>query len=196
MIFSKKNLSIILLSSFVCTTIFFYYLNFQQENSGFYLKKQNLGQVLIKESDFLKFQELKFLNANGEFRFSKKNADSQLWSMDTPQQNMANELFFNQLYQLLTTSKIKKIIPLSDLNLKTYLLDRPKTTLTFSDSNKEKFELIIGLANTIDNSIYLKTSNRQAIFYLDLPSGFALTNYNLSDLIESRIFPSLSTSWL
>jgi hypothetical protein len=126
-------------------------------------------------------------NKSGEYTF-ERDTNNQIspWHMKAPRDIAGNSVFIDKLFTSLSFSKVKKIFPDEKINDSNFSLDRPTAMLTLVNQNGKTTSITVGLMNTIDNSTYLKISNRSGIFHVDAPS-VSLENATLLDLVESQI---------
>lgn len=126
-------------------------------------------------------------NKSGEYTF-ERDSENQIspWHMKSPRDIAGNSVFIDKLFTSLSLSKVKKVFPDEKINDSNFSLDKPTSTLVFSDQSGKTTTIQVGLMNTIDNSTYLKISGKSGIFHVDAPS-VSLENATLVDLVESQI---------
>ena len=132
-------------------------------------------------------KQITLKNKSGEYKFERiENNNISPWHMVSPRNISANSLFIEKLFSALMTIKVKKIFPDEKINNSNFSIDKPTSTLNLIDQNGKIVSIIFGLMNTIDNSTYLKISDRQGIFHVEAPN-VSLENASIINLIESQI---------
>lgn len=181
----SANTILILFVLFIISTV--YFTNIFKSND------QNNSKVIQRTkaipSDYLnRIAKIQFKNKNGSFHF-EKNANNQVspWQMTEPRNITANSVFFDKIFSFLSTYQVKKIYPNDKINNSNFSLEKPLAMFDFFLDDGRFIHVDIGLNNTIDNSIYIKSNLVNGILHLDTP-GVSLENATLLDLIESQIF--------
>ena len=144
---------------------------------------------LFKEKDLAPIAKISLKNKSGNYIFEKleKNQISP-WHMTSPRDVTANSIFIEKLFHSLTSNKIKNIFPNDRINNSNFSLEKPNAIITLETKESKKPLVInVGLLNTIDNTTYIKISDRSSIFQVEVPS-ISLENATILDLIESKIF--------
>lgn len=142
---------------------------------------------LFATNDLDKVYKISLKNKSGEYIFERKENDlSSPWHMVSPRNISANSLYIRRLFDALSTIKVKKIFPEEKLNTSNFSIDKPNSTIGLIDQNGKIITIVFGLMNTIDNSTYLKISERSGIYHVEAPN-VSLENASISDLIESQI---------
>lgn len=145
--------------------------------------------TLFKANELESINRISLKNKTGSYVFEKieKNQISP-WHMTSPRNVTANSIFIDKLFSSLTTNKIKNTFPNDKINTSNFSLEQPNASLTFEDSvSKKSIILEVGLLNTIDNTTYIKVSDKNNIYQVEVPS-VSLENATILDLIESKIF--------
>lgn len=143
---------------------------------------------LFNQKELESIIRISLKNKSGEYIFERvdKNPDS-AWHMVSPQNIFANSIFIEKLFSSLNIIKTKKMLANTPTNISNFSLDKPTAILTLTDDLGKKIILQVGIMNTIDNSTYLKVSEKTEIFHVEAPT-ISLENTTLADLIESKIF--------
>jgi hypothetical protein len=145
--------------------------------------------TLFKMNEFIPVSKISLKNKSGTYIFEKieKNQISP-WHMISPRNITANSIFIEKLFTSLSTIKIKKIFPNDKINQLNFSLDKPNASLTMESVQTQKIiNLDIGLVNTIDNTTYIKVSDKNSIYQVEVPN-LPIENASILDLIESKIF--------
>jgi hypothetical protein len=179
------NLIFFIFIIFISTTV---YLSKVLKND------QNVANIISQNLKLFKVEEIKQItkihikNKNGDFEFEKSEADqAKPWLLTSPKQIALNSHFLDNLFTFLTEASIKKTYLNDKLNNSNFSLEKPTATITLNTLNNIQFNIDVGLSNSIDNSIYIKSSNRPGIIHIESPT-FSFENISLFDLIESQIF--------
>lgn len=125
--------------------------------------------------------QISLTNKTGTYVFTKAE-DS--WLMILPKEYKKNSIFIEKLYNSLMTIKTKKQVADNAENASRFSLDKPSATLTLSNDLKT-IAIDIGIMNTIDNSTYVKISEKFGIYHIEAPSR-SLENITVADLIETK----------
>lgn len=127
-------------------------------------------------------------NKSGEYIFERASLEvGSPWSMTSPKTVASGSVFIDKLFSNLITIKTKKYLPDTNSNSLNFSLDKPTATITLTDKNQKSYSLNIGIMNTIDQSTYVRISEKKGIYHIEAPSD-SLENITINDLIESRIF--------
>ena len=144
---------------------------------------------LFKNEELAAVTKITLKNKSGLFTFEKldKNQISP-WHMTAPRDVTANSIFIEKLFHALANNKVKNFLPNDKINQSNFSLEKPNTTLTLESSNQSKPIIMdIGLVNTIDNTTFVRISNKENILQVEVPN-IVLENITILDLIESKIF--------
>lgn len=180
-----SNLALIAFTLFVISAVIFSNLFKTSEFNSNNIAK-NLK--LFTPNEIININKVVLKNKSGEYTFEKDISNQVApWMMTNPRPITANSSFFEKLNNLLLKSNIKKLYSNDKINNQNYSLDKPICTIQLISNNQPKYQIEIGLLNTIDNSIYLKTNKKNAIIHLD-STNINFEKLNLLDLIESQIF--------
>jgi Domain of unknown function (DUF4340) len=144
------------------------------------------NKEIIEQSKVFNITKLTLKNKSGEYIFERTDTATP-WHMTSPKELSANSFFIEKLFSSLNVIKTKKLLPDDKANNSNFSLDKPTAILTLTNGVGTNIVLDIGIMNTIDNSTYLKITNRQGIYHVEAPS-IALENVTLNDLIEATIF--------
>lgn len=151
-------------------------------------------QELIEQSLVFKNKELENVtrlslkNKSGEFIFERSSTeDSSKWHMTSPRDISVNSVFVEKLFSSLKTINTKKLLDDDKTNNSNFSLEKPTAILTLTDDQDKSIILNVGIMNTIDNSTYLKISEKPGIYHVEAPS-ISLENITLADLVESSVF--------
>lgn len=145
--------------------------------------------TLFKSNELDQTTKITLQNKSGSYIFEKleKNQISP-WHMISPRNVTANSIFIEKLFNSLITIKIKNLFPNDPINNSNFSLEKPNATLTFENPASQKVTVVnIGLLNTIDNTTYIKVSDKNNIYQVEVPS-VSVENATILDLIESKIF--------
>lgn len=127
-------------------------------------------------------------NKSGEFTFVRPDTlSTSSWYMTIPRDISVNSIFIEKLFSSLTVIKTKKILDDNKANNSNFSLEKPTTILTLKNNLNKNMILNVGIMNTIDNSTYMKISERAGIYHVEAPS-ISLENITLADLVESTVF--------
>lgn len=142
---------------------------------------------LFTTSDLGSVNKITLKNKSGEYIFERNDNNAiSPWHMVSPRDISANSVFIETLFKALTTIKVKKIFPDEKINISNFSIDKPTSVIDLIDQSGSVITMSFGLMNTIDNSTYLKISNRNGIFHVEAPN-VSLENATILDLIESQI---------
>jgi hypothetical protein len=144
---------------------------------------------LFNAEELRPITKISLKNKSGDYIFEKleKNQISP-WHMTSPRDVTANSIFIEKLFHSLTSIKVKSTFPNDRITSSNFSLDKPNATLTLEVKDSPKPIIVyIGLLNTIDNTTYVKISERNNIFQVEVPS-VSLEDATILDLIESKIF--------
>lgn len=149
---------------------------------------QVIEQVrLFTNNELSTINKIVLKNKSGEYAFERDpNNQISPWRMTAPREISGNSVFIDKLFTSLSFSKVKKVFPEEKINYSNFSLDKPTTTLTLIDQAGKTTTILVGLMNTIDNSTYLKISDKSGIFHVDAPT-VSLENATIVDLVESQI---------
>jgi hypothetical protein len=179
------NLIFLIFIIFISTTV---YLSNVLKND------QSVANIITQNLKLFKVEEIKQItkvhikNKNGDFEFEKSEVDhTKPWLLTSPKQIALSSHFLDNLFSFLTEASIKKTYLNDKLNNSNFSLEKPTATMTLNTLNNIQFNIDVGLSNSIDNSIYIKSSNRPGIIHIESPT-FSFENISLLDLIESQIF--------
>ncbi len=143
---------------------------------------------VFSQNELESINRLSFKNKSGEFTFERNvNNQKSPWHMVSPRAVSTNSIFIEKLFDSLGTIKIKKVFPEEKINLSNFSIDKPTTLLNLYDKKGKILTITVGLMNSIDNTTYLKISQRPGIFHSEAPS-LSLENATILDLTESQIF--------
>lgn len=148
-----------------------------------------IEQSLVFNSKELEsVNKISLKNKSGEYIFERASLEvGSPWSMTSPKTVASGSVFIDKLFSNLITIKTKKYLPDTNSNSLNFSLDKPTATITLTDKNQKSYSLNIGIMNTIDQSTYVRISERKGIYHIEAPSE-SLENITINDLIESRIF--------
>jgi hypothetical protein len=130
--------------------------------------------------------KLTLKNKSGDYVFERADTTSP-WHMKSPKDLSENSVFIEKLFSSLSIIKTKNLLPNDKITNSNFSLDKPTAILTLTNSLGSNIILEIGIMNTIDNSTYMKITNREGIYHVEAPS-ISLENVSLNDLIEAKIF--------
>lgn len=151
-------------------------------------------QELIEQSLVFSNKELENIthlslkNKSGEFTFERTDTQtSSQWHMKSPRDISVNSVFVEKLFSSLNVIKTKKLLDDDKINNSNFSLEKPTAILTLTDDKDQSIILSVGIMNTIDNSTYMKISERTGIYHVEAPS-ISLESITLADLVESSVF--------
>jgi hypothetical protein len=152
-------------------------------------RNQFIEQALVFNNKELEnITGLTLKNKSGEYIFSRADASpTSTWHMTSPRDLSAKSLFIEKLFTSLNVIKTKKMLADDKANNSNFSLDKPTAVLTLTDAEGKNIILSVGIMNTIDNSTYMKISERNGIYHVEAPS-ISLENITLANLVESSVF--------
>jgi hypothetical protein len=144
----------------------------------------NKFRLLMDSQQVNKIESFSIKNRLGEFQLQR---EADRWKLISPRDMPADPVTIGKILESLKKIKIRKIFQIDPINISNYSLDAPLIEFNLGYPNQKKQNLKIGLINPIDNSTYITTSENDAIYHVD-SLEHSLEKFNLSDLIDSKIF--------
>lgn len=144
--------------------------------------------IPINEIQYLK--TLKITNKNGSFKLENTHSNGNLigpWQMIEPQTLKIKDEVITKIIEALNIVRVRNFHRLEPINITSFSLDNPTLVLNFTNLKNKDYEIKMGLINPIDNSAYLSLSSQDQIYQID-PIEMTLESYDLTQLVESRIF--------
>lgn len=135
-------------------------------------------------------KQFKLSNKHGAFHFENTHPDADLsgpWQMVEPQVLKLKNDVVVKIVDALNVIRVRNFYRLEPINISSFSLDNPNLTLYFTNQDNKNLEIKVGLINPIDNSAYLSLSRQDQIYQID-PIEMALENYDLTQLVESKVF--------
>lgn len=144
--------------------------------------------IPVDELQHLK--SFKLTNKHGVFHFENTHPEAHLegpWQMVEPQVLKLKHDIVVKIIDALNVIRVRNFYRLEPINISSFSLDNPNLTLYFTNEENKNIEIKVGLINPIDNSAYLSLSRQDQIYQID-PIEMALENYDLTQLVESKVF--------
>lgn len=192
----KQNhfLANLTLSLFILFLITIIYFSHELKVSPITMKKMLEQTLLFRSKELATVDKIILKNKLGEFAFkySRDAGNSKTWMMTSPQTSISNSIFIEKLFSALKSIKIKKILANTPVNQGQFSLNSDIISLTLinhSDSEglRKETKITFGVMNPIDNSTYIKLSDKNALYHIESPAS-SLENVGLSELIETTVF--------
>lgn len=130
---------------------------------------------------------LQITNNLGSFKVVKHHQeDVSTWDLVSPRELPGNKIIIEQLIDMLSRVKVRKIIPYDSINESNYSLVNPIIKIVLGVTNLDPIHLNIGLINPIDNSTYISFGDKKYIYQIDLLQG-KFGTLELSDFVDPYI---------
>lgn len=171
--------------------IFLFLLSFYSEiNKGgrkIDLEYRELFNNPLKNLQLKNVDSLVINNRMGQFQFKKEqNSINMIYPRHLP----ANMKLIREIFNQLSLLKVKKIYPLTDLNISNFSLKNPLFSLRWETAEKKNYEVKLGLINPIDHSIYFMLEGDEKIYQVESPQmhpdGLDLMRFVNSHLFSLR----------
>lgn len=142
---------------------------------------------LFSANELTNIRKISLKIKSGEYLFERFQSNQKdTWHMTSPRDVTAESMYIEKLIEGLSTIKIKKIVSDEKISQTNFSIDKPTSALRLYDQNDRATVITFGLMNTIDNTTYLKRSDRNGIYHVEAPK-IPLENAEISDLLESKI---------
>lgn len=144
----------------------------------------------VPVNELQRLRSFKLTNRHGSFTFENTHPEAELsgpWQMVEPQVLKLKSDVIAKIIDALNVIRVRNFHRLEPININSFSLDNPTLTLLFTNEKNKNFEIKIGLINPIDNSAYLSLSSQDQIYQID-PIEMALESYDLTQLVESKVF--------
>lgn len=141
---------------------------------------------LFQGKSFSNVNEIILKNRLGSFHVVK-NEKNNSWNLREPRTLPAKDESVGRVFNAFTGIKIKKIYTKDPINISNFSLSPPLISLTLFRKNKEKINISLGLQDSITNSTYLMTSEKDVIYQIDNIKE-ALEKMELLDFIDTKVF--------
>lgn len=183
----KKSMYLLLAVLLILLLVYFglqAYNKKQQEKES---KKAEAEKVKVTDVDTDSMEELSYTNGSTTMDFTKKDGT---WyvkdDQDFPLAQSSVESMVNSAGQLTAVRKLDDIDELSD-----YGLDQPQYTITLTNENGSKTELLVG--NATGEDYYVKAEGKDTVYTIDSTLVQGLV-FKLDDLLQMETFPAISAS--
>jgi hypothetical protein len=144
---------------------------------------------LLNADDLTNLKSLVIKNNMGEFVFENDLSRSgRSWRITSPRKLLANGTIINSIVDSLSKLKIRYVYQKDKINLSNFSLNNPLFEVSIENAAGSKTNISFGLINPIDRSTYAMLSTNTAIYHIDSTS-IPLNSLNLTDLIDTRVFP-------
>jgi hypothetical protein len=151
----------------------------------------NSAQVLFPGFDFDSSSQINLTLNKNKF-ILRKTLTQNSWRLTSPLlMNVENEklnLFLTRLMGL----KIMNALPLDEVNTINFSLKNPLMEVSILDSNKNSNHFIVGLINSIDNSLYIAHINKKLVFQVELSNNdlneLKIQDLSISNFLKQQIF--------
>lgn len=187
--FFQKNFSTFLVGFFfiLCLFLALFAEVFQSRNSDMDLAA--LYATPIQWRQFTNLREIKVTNKNGEFTLENMNPTGLLegpWQLTSPQMLKVKSAVVEKMVSALKQIQIRQLFSLDAINLNSFSLDAPTSTISLRSNAGRALELKFGLLNPIDNSSYMTFTGATQIYQID-PLSLSLESYDLAQMAESQV---------
>lgn len=156
----------------------------QQEKES---KKAEASKVQVTDADTDDIEALSYTNGSATMDFTKKDGT---WyvkdDQDFPLAQSSVESMVTSAAQLTAVRKLSDTDELSD-----YGLDKPQYTITLTDENGSKTELLVG--NSTGEDYYVKVEGKDTVYTIDSTLTQGLV-FEVDDLLQMETFPVISAS--
>jgi hypothetical protein len=152
----------------------------------------DLAQIYANPVPIAEFQRLKslrFQNKQGSFFMENTHPEGKLegpWQMIEPQALRVKSEFISKIIEALNVIRVRNFHRHEPINIRSFSLDNPTLSMTFTTARDKAYEVKMGLINPIDNSAYMSLSSQDQIYQID-PLEMALESYDLAQLVESKV---------
>jgi hypothetical protein len=144
---------------------------------------------LLNPDDLKNLEKISIKNNMGEFILIKdEHSRSHGWRMSSPRKLLANGEIIKSIVDSLSRLKIRYVYQKDKINLSNFSLNNPLVEITLENKSGTSNKITFGLINPIDRSTYAMISANKAIYHIDA-MDFSLNSLNLTDLIDTRVFP-------
>jgi hypothetical protein len=151
----------------------------------------NSAQVLFPGFDFDSTSQINLTLNKNKF-ILKKTLTQNSWRLTSPLlMNVENEklnFFLTRLMGL----KIMNALPLDEVNTINFSLKNPLMEVNIIDSNKNSNHFILGLINSIDNSLYIAHVNKKLVLQVELSNNdlneLKIQDLSISSFLKQQIF--------
>lgn len=142
-------------------------------------------RALFHKKSFTDVKEVILKNRLGSFHLVKNNNQNS-WHLKEPRTLPAKLESVDRVLNTFKDIKIKRIYSKDPINISNFSLAPPLISLTIFKKNQESVNISLGLIDSITNSTYLMTSEKDVIYQIDSLKE-SLEKLELLDFIDTKI---------
>jgi hypothetical protein len=151
----------------------------------------NSAQVLFPGFDFDSSSQIDLTLNKSQF-ILKKTLTQNSWRLTNPLLMNVEDEKLNLFLTRLMNLKIMNALPLDEVNTINFSLKNPLMEIKIVDANKNANHFIVGLINSIDNSLYIAHVNKKLILQVELSnadlSELKIKDLSISTFLKQQIF--------
>jgi hypothetical protein len=151
----------------------------------------NSAQVLFPGFDFDSSTQIDLTLNKSQFTLKKMLAQNS-WRLTNPLLMNVEDEKLNLFLTRLMGLKIMSALPLDEVNTINFSLKNPLMEIKIVDANKNANHFIVGLINSIDNSLYIAHVNKKLILQVELSnadlSELKIKDLSISTFLKQQIF--------
>ena len=143
-------------------------------------------QTLFGNNEFSNVDKISFKNPLGTFHLIKMDHNLTPWQLSFPRELSADRETISYIFEILRSVKIRKVYQQDLINMTNFSLSNPLIEMELFYNDGQRYKLLFGLINPIDNSTYLTKSDSGVIYHVDALKG-SLETLDFSNFIDSKI---------
>lgn len=140
----------------------------------------------IRQDIIANLNTIKIKNRVSSFTVTQDILDK--WKMVLPRKFPVKSDVITSIKNVLLNIQVKNIHQYEPINLASFSLNTPLTTLSLFTKLDDKLTVHFGIINPINSSTYIAIEGEKKIYEIKTPT-FQMDSLNISDFIESRVFP-------
>lgn len=164
----KTTFILILLALGLGSFVYFYEIKEKNQQTQIKAQKQKIFSFSAND-----VQSLTIKIKDTTLQLEKRNiSEKPQWEIKSPILALANDAIVSYLMNLLTDSKIERIISILPTELPEFGLDKPLATIDVKLKNQESHQLILGKADFNNQFLYAQTDPNQNLNLLLVSKDF------------------------